>query len=124
MNHQLDSTWQNCSLSHATMRPDDLIPIFVAFLLENKALLADPDEIDAINNRMRSGCYFDSGDADYDLNETLFEALNDIAPEGCHFGAHIGDGSDYGFWFHDEPEMPFSRDLCDAPEGSIAGYED
>lgn len=32
------------------------------------------------------------------LLEDLFETLNDIAPWGYYFGAHPGNGSDYGFW--------------------------
>jgi len=32
------------------------------------------------------------------LNEKVWDAMNDIAPDGYYFGAHIGDGSDYGFW--------------------------
>lgn len=32
----------------------------------------------------------------------LFDTLNDIAPDGCYFGAHPGNGSDMGFWLTEE----------------------
>ena len=32
------------------------------------------------------------------INEDLFDAMQDIAPAGCHFGSHPGDGALIGFW--------------------------
>ena len=32
------------------------------------------------------------------INEDMWDAMQEIAPEGHYFGAHVGDGADYGFW--------------------------
>ncbi len=62
--------------------------------------------------------YFRSRDATHDL-ERLFEILNepDVAPPCTTFGAHEGDGSDYGFW-------PIEQPLLCPPCGQEAQYED
>lgn len=86
---------RNKSISHGTMRSEHLIPEFLGVLK-----IYAPDKYDA---------YVKANPEVLDLNglddetlgyivEELFDALNDIAPEGTYFGAHPGDGSDYGFW--------------------------
>jgi hypothetical protein len=36
-------------------------------------------------------------DAD-EILESLFDALDSLAPGGCYFGAHEGDSACFGFW--------------------------
>jgi hypothetical protein len=113
------------TVSHAAMRPEDLIPAFIDCLDDLKQELAlsaaDPDNrgceleitarvghIDSLLGHIESHLdegddYFQSENADWDL-ESLFDALNEFAPDGCYFGAHPGDGSDYGFWLGENPE--------------------
>lgn len=49
----------------------------------------------------RSSDYWQTEAAD-DFVASLFDALNEHAPEGYYFGAHEGDGSDFGFWAIEE----------------------
>jgi len=85
------------SISHGTMNPRDIIPIFADTLAE---LDKDGTYRELISNAMN----IDWDDWDYCNNEIpyieedLFDALNSFAPKGCYFGSHPGDGSDYGFW--------------------------
>jgi hypothetical protein len=84
-----------------TMRLEDLIPAFCDELRARDAdhqteahqeLLAQIGVRSTQNER-----YYESEDAMWDL-ESLFDALSDHAPDGYYFGAHEGDGSDYGYW--------------------------
>lgn len=90
------------SVSHGTMRPEDLIPCFIDTIRDQKRVSWKHRAIlRTIEKNARSKNYFESERASYDL-ETLFDLLNEYAPEGFYFGSHPGDGSDYGFWLSEE----------------------
>jgi hypothetical protein len=82
------------TVSEGTMRNEDLIPAFMDAL---KGLECKSGAMAEISARMEDDSYYESEDADYDL-EVLFDLLQTYAPLYCYFGAHSGDGSDYGFW--------------------------
>ena len=54
-----------------------------------------------IEQRQKQEGYYESDDAQFDL-EWLFDELNTFAPPYFYFGAHPGDGSDYGFWLSED----------------------
>ena len=93
----------NESVIHATLRACDLIPAFLdvirdtaeyAQLIANNALpsvVTDPCASDSDER-------WESEEVSYFLNETLWNILDIYAPEGYVFGAHPGDGSDFGYW--------------------------
>ncbi len=98
------------SVSHGTMREEDLIPAFMSELYRLKLVKHDfkPDEtlgtlLKDIESRLYDEDdnerpeYYDSEAAHYDL-EALFDALDGFSPPYVHFGSHEGDGSDYGYW--------------------------
>lgn len=53
------------------------------------------------DNRPDSDPYWESEEAGFDLEE-LCALLDTIAPEGCAFEAHEGDGACFGFWPFDD----------------------
>jgi len=104
------------SISSGTMRAEDLIPAFMSALDDVKDDLitdgdantkADVARIDdflaELERRMVDDSgetradYFSSDDACFDLEE-LGDRLDEHAPPYCYFGAHCGDGADFGFW--------------------------
>ncbi len=113
------------SISTATMRTADLIPAFVDELEyhakrnKNKSHLAIVKAINRKINKLGDS-YYKTDDADFDLNETLFDALNEYALPYFYFGAHPGDGSDYGFWLTEDLEEVFdglkANDLSKVPD--------
>jgi hypothetical protein len=84
-----------------TMRSEDLIPAFVD---ELKYLYGE----DPIPENVAKTIADADAVTDFDADETplivdeLFESLNELAPAYGYFGAHPGDGSDYGFWLHED----------------------
>ena len=107
------------SVSTGTMRPEDLIPAFIDELRAQQPL-SQPirRELRDIERSMSRADYFEAADTSEDLNY-LFDALNTFAPEGFYFGAHPGDGADYGFWLSDDFIEDFDglkvSDLSDVP---------
>ena len=100
--------FRNISLSHNTMRSQDLIPVFLTFLSVHYSVwyaahvgrVFPLPPAHAVEDEGAE--WWDSEECSYFLNEELFNALNELAPEGYYFGSHIGNGSDYGFWQVDE----------------------
>lgn len=85
------------TVSHATMRPEDLIP---CFLDELKRLDTNKEYVSVIKEgeQIIKNEDWDSDNTSDFLNENLWNALNNFAPPYCYFGCTEGDGSDYGFW--------------------------
>lgn len=78
------------SISSGTMLAADLIPKFVAVLKQY-----NPEEAKQYEN-IDPATIPDQNLGD--ILEDLFKSMDTIAPEGCYFGAHEGDGADFGFW--------------------------
>lgn len=105
------------TVSYGTMRTQDLIPDFVD-MLEKLYTQEQMDEFWKNQPTLEKLCpegsgfaadsdpLWDSDEVAFFLNETLFDVLNECAPEGYRFGAHEGDGSDYGFWAVETEEDP------------------
>ena len=94
------------SIIHATHRPQDLIPAFLAKLqsLDAAAYRKVREDYPEYNSSLKDDDPFWNWDFEvvgYMLDE-LFDRLNDYAPESHYFGAHVGDGSDFGFWEYQE----------------------
>lgn len=93
-------------VSHGTMRPEDLIP---SFLWECNHIRLSQTERDTVRGIAREFNTFpddfgiDAVNAAWreqmnDALMSLFDILDAHCPDFCTFGAHEGDGSDYGVW--------------------------
>lgn len=87
----------DASVSHGTMRRQDLIPAFMEVLKETSEYVQLMHLIPCHALEDENAEWWNSEDA-ICLLESLFDTLNDYAPEGYYFAAHPGDESDYGFW--------------------------
>jgi hypothetical protein len=99
------------TLIHATLRSENLLPAFLHALEDYKHPKAGAFNSELIElgfgysmcgacgmgNREEWPEGFDDDTAQEIIND-MMDALNDIAPDGYYFGAHPGDGSDFGFW--------------------------
>jgi len=109
---------QTGSISTGTLRKEDLIQTFMNTLeglVEELSLSVEcmdsalaqqkvvtevggyQELMGAIERRMEQEGYFDGEVSYWDLEE-LFDALSEFCPDNHYFGAHEGDGADFGFW--------------------------
>jgi hypothetical protein len=106
---KLGKLYRNRTISRATLVTEDLLMTITDFLFEEIEML-EPMELgnfQIMGDWLQTYRKYYKGernktevetDLSYMLNEDLFELMNEIAPEGCYFGSHEGDGSDFGFW--------------------------
>ena len=87
------------SVSTGTLRTEDLLPVFVDTADGLRLTRDERARLEAIRRRMDgydvSG--WDSEEADFDLDEVT-AILECHTPDYCQFGAHEGDGADFGCW--------------------------
>ena len=85
------------TIIHGTLRTQDLLLAFADEL--NRVL---PFNGNSLANDARRAVDTQDQEADEILLD-LFDQLDSIAQrEGLYFGAHPGDGSDFGYWRSDE----------------------
>jgi hypothetical protein len=113
------------SVSSGTMRNQDLIPLF---LWECRRLRLTRDERNAvrkIDSRVSrvsndDDAYWSDAVSQWDLEE-LFDILDAHSLPYFHFGAHEGDGADFGWWLSESFEEDFDGlkvcDLSGVPGG-------
>ena len=96
------------TISHGTLRSEDLLETFADELARlNRGSEKSPGAAALIAEaRETRECLENDPDCvDVDIREAaseviaeLIDALHEFAPPFCYFGAHEGDGSDFGFW--------------------------
>ena len=117
------------SVSHGTMREEDLIPTFLTELeyqLKHGPSVSRATRkahYELLRAKVDDQSYWESDEPGYDL-EVLFDALNEYAGPYFYFGTHPGDGSDYGYWLSEgfddefvsvaewEDEYPTAKGNC------------
>lgn len=96
------------SISHGTHLAEDLIPAFSTAL---QHCIAEADDVphtrdereaigralEVLEERCKERGYFNHWRCADDL-AWLFDTLDEFSPEGYYFGAHEGDGADFGWW--------------------------
>ena len=81
------------------MRSEDLIPYFLDEL-EKLDINKQFSDVITEGKQIIENEDWDNENTSMYLNEDLWDALDSFSPPYCYFGAHEGDGSDYGFWPH------------------------
>ena len=115
------------TISHGTLRSEDLLASFsdeLRRLVGKDAAAAWPylSTLTGANDCLAEVQESDNEPADaQEIINELADFLSELAPPYCYFGAHPGDGSDFGFWpDFDAIEcegLPRVEDASELPDG-------
>lgn len=101
------------TIIHGTGRTQDLLRAFAAELDRVRpqndgmaaAAICDAEELEVAAARGDDEDRSSAEECAMDTLISVMDALNEEAGKhGMYFGAHPGDGSDFGYWQHDEVE--------------------
>ena len=114
------------TISHGTMRTEDILPALLA-ALDGVELSAEDrqtcDEIQEHVDAWDEGATIEADDLhlaahteylEVEMYDTLIPIAEDYVPDYCYIGSHPGDGSDLGVW-------PCDELLDDTTQGSYDG---
>lgn len=90
-----------------TLRNEDLIPAFCEEIrrLQTRTPAIVFEAEDWVSSKPESepfGAGMTQDEIGAEIVNELIDHLDNMAPEGCYFGAHPGDGSDFGWWHADK----------------------
>jgi len=85
---RLSDDYRGATISEGTLRTDDIVaamrPVLEQYDEGRELLIAFETETDV--------------QCKLDILDEMFDFMDSVAPEGCAFCAHPGDGSLFGFW--------------------------
>lgn len=87
----------DCSVSSGSLKTCDIIPMFLEVIRDTPEYVQLLGVIPSHALAENDVEWWDSEDAEA-IRSRLFDVLNPYAPDGYYFGAHPGDGADFGFW--------------------------
>lgn len=107
-----NKTWIGVTVSSGTLRSEDLLSVFVDTIetIYDQNQTSPDEDLQGLLDHA-AALDTESDDEADDVSDTIDELiaeLDRIAPEGCVFGAHEGDGALFGFWpaVEDEDREP------------------
>lgn len=110
------------TVSHGTLRTEDLMGAFLYELTwQGVPRTAAMNDADDMLQRWEDGEPDGGHEFAPDVLEALQDELNATAPDYVYFGAHEGDGSDFGYWpswdaLEEDKRCGLALEVASAPE--------